>query len=154
MKTTSLILMAFSAGIMQSALAHTELAETVPADRAVVAAAPENVQLRFSEPVRLTALAVQQDGAAKQSLGPLPAATTEEFSVALPALGDGHYVVTWRALSEDTHVMSGEFMFAVGPEGAHEAHMNHGAAQADEHGEHASQDHHDQDHHVDHDGAH
>lgn len=121
----------FAAG---SALAHTEMAATVPANGATIAEAPENIQLTFSEPVRLTALSIQKDGDRKQSLGPLPSATIEEFSVALPtAIGDGHYVVTWRALSADTHVMSGEFMFAVGAEGSHAAHMNHEDMPAGEH---------------------
>jgi len=111
----------------QSALAHTELSATVPADSSMLAEAPKNVQLNFSEPVRLTALSIQPNSAAKQSLGPLPSATTEAFTIALPKLSDGHYVVTWRALSEDTHVMNGEFMFAVGVEGSHDAHADHAA---------------------------
>jgi len=112
----------------QSALAHTELSATIPADSAMIAEAPKDVQLTFSEPVRLTALTIQLDGAAKQSLGPLPSETTERFAIELPALADGHYVVAWRALSEDTHVMNGEFMFAVGADGQHDAHMEHSAA--------------------------
>ena len=112
---------------LHSAFAHTELSTTAPADRATLAAAPDKVELGFSEPVRLTALTIQKDGATKQSLGPLPAATTRDFAVALPALTDGHYVVSWRALSEDTHVMTGEFMFAVGATAGHEAHAGDGA---------------------------
>jgi copper transport protein len=118
------------------ALAHTEIEATVPADGAMIAAAPANVELTFSEPVRLTALSIQKDGANKQSLGPLPAITTETFSVPLPeAIGDGHYVVTWRAMSEDTHVISGEFMFAVGMQGSHDVHVNHENMPAAEHHE-------------------
>jgi methionine-rich copper-binding protein CopC len=131
MKTSRLIALLFTALLAQSALAHTELTETVPADRSTLAAAPENLQLRFSEPVRLTALTIQKDDVQKQSLGPLPSATTGSFAVALPAMLEaGHYVVTWRAMSEDTHVMSGEFMFAVGAEGSPDAHVDHGAAPA------------------------
>jgi copper transport protein len=148
-KTLQLIVTTLAAAAAQSVLAHADLAETVPADRAVVAAAPDDVELRFSEPVRLTALSVQKDGAARQSLGPLPAETTERFAVSLPSLDEGHYVVSWRALSEDTHVMSGEFMFVVGATGSHEEHMNHETVHAGEHSEHMTQDHHD-----DHGGAH
>jgi methionine-rich copper-binding protein CopC len=141
MKTLPLIVTALAATTMQAALAHTELAETVPADRAVVQAAPDHVQLRFSEPVRLTALSVQKDGQPKRSLGPLPAETAERLTIALPALDDGHYVVTWRALSEDTHVMSGEFMFAVGSTGSHDEHMSREAEHAREQPGHADHDH-------------
>lgn len=134
MKRNTVVLLAIATFAAGSALAHTELATTVPTNGAMLAEAPENVQLTFSEPVRLTALSIQKDGDRKQSLGPLPSETIEEFSVALPAtIADGHYVVTWRALSEDTHVMNGEFMFAVGAEGTHDAHMNHEDMPAVEH---------------------
>lgn len=133
MKGILLTLAALAAtAALQPVYAHTELAESVPADGATVAAAPEKVELRFSEPVRLTALAVQQDGAQKQSLGPLPGATSASFAVALPALDEGHYIVTYRALSEDTHVVSGEFMFAVGSAQHHGAHLNGDAPVQDE----------------------
>jgi methionine-rich copper-binding protein CopC len=36
-------------------------------------------------------------------------------SVALPPLTAGDYVVTWRALSDDTHVSSGTLKFSVHP---------------------------------------
>lgn len=149
MRAMPLILLTVAIGATQSALAHTELAGTTPANGAMIAAAPDDVKLEFSEPVRLTALSIQMDGARKQSLGPLPSETTANFAVALPALEDGHYVVSWRALSEDTHVVSGEFMFAVDATGSHEAHMNHGTGPAGEHAEPLGQDHHD-----DHGGAH
>lgn len=140
MRHTSLIMASVAILNAGTALAHTELAATVPPDAAMIAEAPKNVELRFSEPVRLTALSIQKGEGKKQSLGPLPSETTETFSVALlPAIiDDGHYVVAWRALSEDTHVMSGEFVFAVGAESSHDAHMNHEDMPAGEHhGEHA-----------------
>ena len=134
MKQTTLILMTAAVLTTGVASAHTELSATAPDNGAMIAEAPENLDLTFSEPVRLTALSIQKDGAQKQSLGPLPTGTTEKFSVALPAtIDDGHYVVAWRALSADTHVMNGEFMFAVGAEGTHDAHMNHEEMAAGEH---------------------
>ena len=120
MKKIQLLILALAGSAGQIALAHTELSESVPADRAMLESAPEAVALNFSEPVRLTALTVQLDGAAKQSLGPLPADAAEHFSVAVMALEDGHYTVSWRALSEDTHVMTGDFMFMVGATGDHD----------------------------------
>jgi copper transport protein len=128
MKTLSALVTTLALVAAQSALAHTELSATVPADRSTLAAAPEKLELEFSGPVRLTALTIQRGDAAKQSLGPLPSGNSEKFAIALPAgLGEGHYVVTWRALSEDTHVMSGELMFAVGAAqgAAADAHAGH-----------------------------
>ncbi len=150
MKTVSTIAMSFATLFASAALAHTQLQATVPADAAMIAQAPANVELTFSEPVRLTALSIQKDGERKQSLGPLPSEATEAFSIPLPATtDDGHYVVAWRALSEDTHVMNGEFMFAVGAEGGPDAHMSHKDMPAGEHPAMPAGGHHD-----DHDGAH
>ena len=60
MKTLSILAMTLVFIAAQSALAHTELSATVPADRSTLAAAPEKLELEFSEPVRLTALTIQQ----------------------------------------------------------------------------------------------
>jgi methionine-rich copper-binding protein CopC len=98
----------------QVAHAHTELSASMPADQAALDAAPKELMLHFSEPVRLTALSVQKQGESKQSLGPLPAEASPHFTVAAPALSEGQFMVSWRALSEDTHVMTGEFVFTVG----------------------------------------
>jgi methionine-rich copper-binding protein CopC len=115
MKQMAIAILAVAALATGSALAHTELTATVPADGATLAEGTEMVELSFSAPVRLTALSIQQDSGQKLSLGPQPAETTREFSVALPATtASGHYVVSWRAFSEDTHVVTGEFIFAVG----------------------------------------
>jgi copper transport protein len=124
MRLSQLTLIALAAGAAQTVFAHAELSGSTPTNCAMLEAAPANVTLNFSAPVRLTALSVQKDGAAKQSLGPLPAEALKQFVVAAPALEDGHYRVSWRALSEDTHIMTGEFMFAVGATGSHTQHMN------------------------------
>lgn len=101
----------------QGAYAHTELSQSMPADKAVLQTAPKDVMLHFNEPVRLTMLSVQKRGDAKQDLGPLPQQPAKDFALAAPGLGDGRYVVTWRAMSEDTHALRGEFAFTVGAEG-------------------------------------
>jgi methionine-rich copper-binding protein CopC len=116
------------------AYAHTELSASMPADKAAVATAPKEVMLHFTEAVRLTALSVTKQGEKKQDLGPLPSGTMKDFAVAAPALATGHYVVNWRAMSEDAHVMTGEFSFTVGMASSE----GHGANHA-EHGDRADQ---------------
>jgi len=104
--------------------AHTELASSTPADEAVLDAAPEKIALQFSGAVRLMSLTVESEATGKQDLGPLPSSASEQFSIELPSLSDGSYVVSWRALSADTHVMTGKLGFTVN--GAHaESHSNH-----------------------------
>lgn len=144
MRRMQFLLIVLAAGSAQTVFAHAELVASSPADCAMLTMAPDNVTLNFSEPVRLTALSVQKEGAAKQSLGPLPAETSQQFTVAAPALGNGHYMVSWRALSEDTHVMTGELMFVVGAAGEHGAQMNCAPHAENGHGMHGAAEDHDE----------
>src|SRR5688572_6381450 len=115
-----------------AAFAHSELTSSMPADKASVDAAPKELMLHFSEPVRLTALSVNKAGDAQRDLSPLPAERQKDFSVASPGLSKGQYTVSWRALSEDAHVMTGEFTFAVGePAAGGASHEVHGAGHAE-----------------------
>jgi copper transport protein len=96
------------------AFAHSELTASMPADKTSVDAAPKELMLHFSEPVRLTALAITKAGEAQREISTLPAERQKDFSIASPGLAKGQYTVSWRALSGDAHVMTGEFRFAVG----------------------------------------
>ena len=95
------------------AQAHTYLSESVPADEAVITVAPEEIVLGFSEVVRLTAVSIRDGGGAEQALEPLPVETGERFVFGVSDLSPGDYVVSWRAVGADTHVVSGEFRFTV-----------------------------------------
>jgi methionine-rich copper-binding protein CopC len=102
-------LLAFAAG----AQAHTHLKQSTPAEGSVVTSPPPNIVLTFSEAARVTALTLQKEGAEKQKLAPLPAAAAEQVTVPVPALAPGKYVVNWRVVSDDNHVMSGALHFTV-----------------------------------------
>jgi len=99
------------------AFAHVHLKKSTPAEGAVLQSAPSQIVLTFSEPALVTALSIQQAGKAKQSLGPLPTEAAQTLTVASPGLTAGSYVVTWRAVSPDKHVMSGTLHFRVGSAG-------------------------------------
>lgn len=96
------------------ALAHTALRKATPADGSTVAAAPKELVLEFSEPVRLTAVSLASADGKKVDMAAVPADTVARF--ALPVRGAmtaGDYVVSWRAVGADTHVVSGELKFKV-----------------------------------------
>ncbi|HKT71778.1 MAG TPA: copper resistance CopC family protein [Steroidobacteraceae bacterium] len=95
------------------AVAHAHLEQATPADGSVLSHAPSSLVLRFSEPVRVTALWLQKDAGAKQKVASLPSASAPEITVPLPALSPGEYVVTWRVLSADGHVMPGSLHFTL-----------------------------------------
>jgi methionine-rich copper-binding protein CopC len=113
MKTLTANVIGLLALISSLAFAHTQLSTSMPNDKAVLKTAPAEVALQFSEDVRLTALSVEKHGGAAQDLQPLPTESGRDFSVPAPDLGEGIYMVKWRAVGADTHVISGEFMYTV-----------------------------------------
>ena len=99
--------------------AHAELVRSVPESDAVLAQAPDRIELFFSEAVdpNFTVIQVLNSSAApvdKHDTRLDPADPTH-VTVSLPPLPDGVYTVSWRALSAaDGHVTSGAFPFTVG----------------------------------------
>jgi methionine-rich copper-binding protein CopC len=112
-----------------AAFAHSELHESVPANGAALDSAPKEVVLHFTEAVRLTMLSVEKSGGGKVDVSPLPSAMAKDITIPAPTLDQGHYVVSWRALSDDGHPATGKFSFTVGAAGHH-------AEDADHHSEH------------------
>jgi hypothetical protein len=97
------------------AQAHTHLEKAMPADGSVLNAPPSEIMLHFSAAARVTALTIQKDGGDKQKLEPLPAKAAPMVSVPVSNLSAGKYVVSYRVVSEDNHVMSGDIHFTVSP---------------------------------------
>jgi methionine-rich copper-binding protein CopC len=125
---------------VSAAHAHSTLKTSVPADGASLSTAPERLTLTFSEPVKLTMLTLQKEGGDKRDLGPLPTKADATFALGAPAMTQGRYVIAWRALADDAHVMSGRIAFGVGVAAApanaqhHDDHAGH--TEQHEHGEH------------------
>jgi len=98
------------------ASAHAQLESTSPAAGAVLAEAPGEVRLSFTEPVEASLGAVRvydsnadrvDDGGARKDGG-------DTVVQPLGELADGSYVVTWRVVSADGHPVHGAFTFQVG----------------------------------------
>ena len=96
-----------------AASAHAHLKEAVPAEGSTVKASPDHIVLTFSEAAKLTALTIQKDGEPEQKVAALPTTEAAQLSVAAPKLSPGKYVVNWRVVSDDTHIMSGKLHFTV-----------------------------------------
>lgn len=94
--------------------AHVHLKSSIPAEGAVVSPAPTQVVLNFTEPALVTALWIQQGNEPRRKLGPLSSKPQATVTVATAGLKPGKYVLTWRAVSPDQHVMSGQLHFTVG----------------------------------------
>ncbi|WP_287346354.1 CopD family protein [Mesorhizobium sp.] len=96
------------------AFAHATLIATEPADGATVAAAPQTVTLRFSEPARpLVARLIHPDGRGEilKQIGQKGAT----IALTLPSgLQNGTHILSWRVASSDGHPVGGGLVFSVG----------------------------------------
>lgn len=118
MKSYLNLIAALSFAIGGVAHAHAHLEKSQPASNSTVAVAPKNVVLEFNEAVLVTALTLQMGDGPAQDLGPLPKAAAKELSVPMPTVAAGSYIVKWRAMGKDNHVMSGKLLFKIGPSDA------------------------------------
>jgi methionine-rich copper-binding protein CopC len=99
------------------AMAHAHLEKAVPADGGVVNAAPANVVLTFSEPARLTACWIQKGDGDKQKITGLATTAAQQITVPVPALEAGSYVLSWRVVGDDGHIVPGQIHFTIAPAG-------------------------------------
>lgn len=102
------------------ASAHAALTASDPTDGAVVATAPAQVTLTFSEGVAMNGDSIRVlDPQGKRidtgELRDLCSGNTIRYGTALrPGLPDGTYTVAWQAISADSHPVSGAFTFSIG----------------------------------------
>ncbi|WP_326598128.1 copper resistance CopC/CopD family protein [Streptomyces sp. NBC_01803] len=99
------------------AAAHASLTGSTPADGEVVATAPAQVTLTFSEQVALSddSIRVLDPRAERADTGDVTDEGDDTHAVALrPGLEDGTYTVAWQAVSADSHPIAGAFTFSIG----------------------------------------
>ena len=94
--------------------AHTRLTQSFPSDSTVLVEDPGEVVLTFSTDVRLTAISLLGPGGELKKLGPVPEKMNQKIFLAIQEkLAPGDYLLTWRAVGADTHLVSGEIHFSV-----------------------------------------
>ena len=119
MKRLIILFLGMTSLCMFEAHAHTHLASATPADEAVTSTPPEEIVLEFNADVRLLAVTLEDASAQTIALEPVSEALQDRFTVAILAeLSPGDYLVTWRAVSADTHVVSGMLHFSVAAQDA------------------------------------
>ncbi|WP_326651062.1 copper resistance CopC/CopD family protein [Streptomyces sp. NBC_01750] len=102
------------------ASAHAALTGSNPKDGAVVATAPSNVTLTFSEQIAMgndSIRVLEPSGkrADKAKIRDLGTGGKVMYGVdLLPGLPNGTYTVAWQAVSADSHPVSGAFTFSIG----------------------------------------
>lgn len=102
------------------ASAHAALTASDPTDGAVVATAPAQITLSFSEGVAMNGDSIRVlDPQGKRvdtgELRDLCSGSLIRYGTALrPGQPDGTYTVAWQAISADSHPVSGAFTFSIG----------------------------------------
>ncbi|MFJ3905109.1 copper resistance CopC/CopD family protein [Streptomyces sp. NPDC090025] len=102
------------------ASAHAALTGSDPQDGAVVATAPKDVNLTFSEQVAMSGDSIRVlDPAGKRvdtgEIRDLCSGSIVRYGVELlPGLPDGTYTVAWQTVSADSHPVAGAFTFSIG----------------------------------------
>jgi methionine-rich copper-binding protein CopC len=120
MKAKSLFVsMAAAAGcvLSASALAHTRLESSMPQANAVVAPAPTQLRLQFSDPLELPFSKVKLVDEKGTVLEPtkiaVDGANPKALVATIPVLRPGAYRVQWSTVTRDGHKVKGEFGFRV-----------------------------------------
>jgi methionine-rich copper-binding protein CopC len=98
-----------------SVQAHSPLQSVTPSDGAVLTAALQAIEMRFRGGARLIRFQlVNASDGTKIGLGESHLiAESDEHRIILPPLPAGDFTASWRALSEDGHVIKGGFSFSV-----------------------------------------
>ena len=108
----------FLAGSVAPALAHSFLVEATPSSKDHVASSPKTVKLRFGGGVEpaYSKLTIESADGKVLSEGAIGVPEKDrELSVNAPDLTPGKYVVRYRVLSKDGHIVEGNYEFFVDP---------------------------------------
>ncbi len=97
-----------------SAVAHSPLRSTTPENAAVLTEVPAEISMEFTNDIRLARVDMTHDDHPTVTLE-LGGQTSFATGFVLPMddMGDGTYLIEWRGLGADGHVMQGQFSFSV-----------------------------------------
>ena len=107
--------LAMAIGFASAAEAHTHVRATSIIDNARLTAAPANFTVAFTDPAGIANVSlVTAAGAAVPLAFQPPHDMAATYTIPLPTLAPGAYVISWRMIARDGHVMNGVVHFAVG----------------------------------------
>lgn len=96
------------------AFAHTTIVASNIENGAEMTQAPDVFEFSFGASVGLAGLELETlEGAPIDIDFERPAQMAKDFSVSLPQLDIGTYIMKWRAVAKDGHVMRGEINFTI-----------------------------------------
>ena len=119
-------------------MAHTALAIAEPKYAAVVMEAPEQLDLTFTQSVRLLKVAMKMCET-DLDVGFTPfAAASEVLAISLSELKSRSYEVNWTVMGDDSHQVQGKLSFAVG---MHSNHASREGTSQETHESHSTSNH-------------
>ncbi|MEP2980672.1 MAG: copper resistance CopC family protein [Lentilitoribacter sp.] len=99
-----------------NAMAHSPLKSTSPKNNAELNKIPDMLHFTFGKPARMVKVTMTHstsDVSHEMKLDLPNKDLVEELHLTPDFMGNGNYLVEWRALSEDGHALKGEFSFTV-----------------------------------------
>lgn len=113
-KSVALSFVFATAGTL-AAFAHGTMNASVPRDGATVTAGLSEIEFSFTKPLRLTLVHVVRIPEQKKIrvTSELPKSFVKTAKLTVEVLPPGPYEVSWTAVADDGHVMSGSFKFSV-----------------------------------------
>ncbi|MFM8303936.1 MAG: copper resistance CopC/CopD family protein [Actinomycetota bacterium] len=117
MGAATLVLALLAGPLAGAAAAHADVTGVSPAPAAVLERSPKSVKVFFSEgvDVGLGGVFVYDANGDRVPTGSLRQPVPERLVLPITGdLADGSYIVTYRAVSEDTHPIQGTWTFVVG----------------------------------------
>lgn len=118
MKSNSVLTAVSALAIATGAAAHPLPKSATPAPNAVLAASPPQISITFSEGLilRFSGLEITDGAGRKAALGAPSLNPSNDRELIVPvrsALQPGLYTVSWHAVGDDTHHVSGRYTFAL-----------------------------------------
>lgn len=100
----------------QPAWTHTKIKTSTLEDGKTYQSLPETIDLVFAQKVGLVDLSLKTaDGADIPLSFDKPKGMYSTFTIPRPALGPGNYVLSWRIIAKDGHILNGEIAFIYEP---------------------------------------
>ena len=106
------ICMLFSATALS--FAHSVVSKSDPENGSHLSTAPERIEVSFSKPTRIIKASISHDEKGQEKLVLSTKEPTTKISFTPTPKDAGKYVVKWRALSQDGHVLKGSLEFSIG----------------------------------------
>ena len=94
--------------------AHMALKKSMPEEGAVLGAAPDQIQLWFTqEPDPVVSRVTLEGPSGAVEISQTRVVAEKSVVADVPTLGSGTYIVSWRTAGDDGHVQRGEFSYTV-----------------------------------------